>query len=79
MDSFYQMILRVPKQDSAFLYFTLEANEGICFYSTLPYETGVTHRDIEITGSPELYPELQTILTGLKNKISFEIISERTM
>ena len=76
MDKFYQVIIRLPKEDSVFLYFTLEANEGICFYSTLAYEKGTTHRDIEMMGSPELYISLKNILESLKDKISFEIIKD---
>lgn len=76
MDRYYQVIIRVPKQDSAFLYFTLESNEGICFYSTLDYEKGIPYRDIEIMGPPEFYDELKNILEHLKSEITFEILQE---
>ena len=76
MDQFYRVIVRVPKQDSVFLYFTFEANEGICFYSTLDYETGMAHRDIEIMGAPELYAQLKNVLEYLRSEITIEILKD---
>ena len=64
--------LSMEKDVTSFLYFTLEANEGICFYSTLPFEKGDKYRDIVLYSTPELKPDLENILSHLKKTISFE-------
>jgi hypothetical protein len=76
VNNFYLVIVRVPKEDSAFLYFTLEANEGICYYSTLDYETGTTFRDIDIQGSPEFFSSLMRILDSLQSKIDITLLKK---
>ena len=53
----FNYTIRVPKKDSAFLYFQLEANEGLCFYSTLESSLGQPYRDIEIKGHTSLETE----------------------
>lgn len=47
-DEVFITIVKMPKEDSAFFYFQLEANEGLCFYSTLEHQTGDQFREIEI-------------------------------
>ncbi len=79
MDCFYQITIRVPKSDSAFLYFTLEANEGVCFYSTLDHTPGTNFRDIEICGAPEFYLTLKNILHHLENKITISILQDHPL
>ena len=46
----FHIIVRLPKEDSAFLYFLLESHEGLAFYSTLPHEIGQAYRDIDMKG-----------------------------
>ncbi len=67
-------VVRLSKEDSAFFYFTLEANEGLCFYSTLEHENGQTYRDIEIYSPIELKAELDRLLKALKSELEFEIL-----
>lgn len=50
----FHIVIRVPKQDSAFFYFLLESHEGLAFYSTLRHENGQTFRDIDMKGPIEL-------------------------
>lgn len=73
-DSIYQIVIRVPKQESAFTYFTLEANEGIAFYSTLPFEKGDMFRDIQITCSVTLQKELDHIIDVLGRSFAIEFL-----
>ena len=79
MDNFYQINIRVPKKESAFTYFTLEANEGICFYSTLQESLGRPYRDIEIMGAPEFYSEAKRILTILESKYSITYLIDQPL
>lgn len=62
----FHIIVRLPKEDSAFLYFLLEANEGLCFYSTLNHETGQSYREVDIKGTIEFKDEILRILNRLK-------------
>ena len=73
-DSIYKIVIRVPKRESAFTYFTLEANEGIGFYSTLPFEKGDMFRDIEITCSISLKSELEHIVEVLGKAFPIEFL-----
>lgn len=41
-------IIRVRKEDSAFVYFILESYEGITSYSTLDFKQGEAFRDLEL-------------------------------
>lgn|GEM_PF-1735537 len=70
-----RVVVRLSKEESAFLYFTMESNEGLCFYSTLEHENGQAYRDVEIYSPIDLYPELERLLNFLKTEIHFETIS----
>jgi hypothetical protein len=65
----FQLIIRVSKSDSAFIYFQLEANEGLCFYSTLDHEVGDSTRDIHIQGSMDFEAEIRRLLEYLNQSI----------
>ena len=79
MDSkeIYQITVRVTKNDSSFVYFTLESNEGISFYSTLPFSKGQMYRDLIIYSTPELSNNLNAIIEHLTNKIKIEILDKK--
>lgn len=59
--------IRVPKGDAAFVYFILEAQEGVTSYSTLPNERGDANRDIELCFSSEFRPDVDRILSELES------------
>jgi hypothetical protein len=46
----FSITLRMAKEDSVLLYFLLESNEGLSFYSTLGAPVGATYRDVIIQG-----------------------------
>lgn len=77
------LVIRVSKEDSAFVYFQLEANEGLCFYSTLPTkEVGQNFRDLEFFNPISLQKEFFQMLDALKKIMSItilvqEVINER--
>ncbi|MFZ8933278.1 MAG: DUF4911 domain-containing protein [Bacteriovoracaceae bacterium] len=74
----FHIIIRVPKQDSAFFYFLLEAHEGLAFYSTLPHEIGQAFRDIDMKGSLELLSALEQLIDGFcKVSPESKIIQQR--
>ncbi len=62
-------IIRVKKEDSAFVYFILESYEGITSYSTLPHSTGDPHRDLELNIPPDFESEVRELLQRLGDLI----------
>ncbi|MBL7665018.1 MAG: DUF4911 domain-containing protein [Bacteriovoracaceae bacterium] len=67
-------VLEMPKEDSSFFYFTLESNEGICFYSTLDFEKGEKTRKVEVHVPPEWNHSFLSLLEHLSKTISFKIL-----
>ncbi|WP_127714564.1 hypothetical protein [Halobacteriovorax sp. HLS] len=70
------LIIRVPKEDAAFFYFQLEANEGICFYSTLENSMKESYRDITVTAHIGLEEELMHIISKLQQSHKLEILKK---
>lgn len=68
------LVLRLTKESSSFLYFILESNEGLCFYSTLPYEIGDENRDIELNIPIEFEGNVLSLLEHFYKEHPFEII-----
>ncbi|MCB9062733.1 MAG: hypothetical protein H6622_14510 [Halobacteriovoraceae bacterium] len=64
-NNIFKFTIRVPKSQSAFTYFQLESNEGLCFYSTLEESLGKLYRDIEICGPIEFKDEVNRLLDFL--------------
>jgi len=79
MRELFHFIVRTPKKDSSFLYFQLEACEGLCFYSTLDFIPGQAFRDIDIKGSIEFRKETLSLLNGLKTSIKIEILLSKVI
>ena len=71
-----QIVIEVDKKDSSFVYFTLEANEGLCFYSTLPHKDGDLTRKIDINLTESLKNEFLTVFNYLKSKLTINIIQD---
>lgn len=68
------MILRVRKEDSAYLYQILEASEGLTNYSTLPAEKNSPHRDILLHLAPDLIREVHELVERLGREIPIEVM-----
>jgi hypothetical protein len=66
------MILRVRKEDSAYLYQLLESYEGLANYSTIPSEKSDPHRDIVMHLAPDLTPTLERVLAWIAQEIPLE-------
>ena len=57
--------IRVKKEDSVFVYWVLEAHEGVVSYSTLPHVQGDAHRDLELRYSDSMKEELGRLIESL--------------
>lgn len=66
--------VRVSKEDSVFLYFILESNDNLCWYSTIPHEVGQKYRDIDIRTTIENSQELLRLLKYLEKEIKLEYL-----
>jgi len=75
----FHYIVRMNKEDSAFFYFQLEANDGLCFYSTLPYEPHTQYRDIEMRGDILLKNEVSKLLKNCEAKFKIDILLDETI
>ena len=73
------LVIRVPKEESAFTYFQLEANEGLCFYSTLTSSLGQGYRDIDIVASLDFEQEVDHILEVLTEQFPIETIKREVL
>lgn len=69
-------IIRVSKKDSSFVYFTLESNEGLCFYSTLESSMNTDYRDLTVNFTPEFKEDVERIFSILSDRFPIEILSE---
>jgi hypothetical protein len=58
-------VIRVKKEDSAFVYFILESYEGITSYSTLDHREGDAYRDLELRIPPDFVAEVEDLLKRL--------------
>ena len=75
----FHYIIRLSKEDSAFLYFQLESNEGLCFYSTLPYEPHTQYRDIDLKGDILLQEEIKHLLAESEKKFKIDILVDEVI
>lgn len=75
----YYCLLRVPKDESFFIYFTFESNEGLCYYSTLDESLKGQYRDIEVKTAIELKPLLKSLIQRLQTEIRLDVLEEKTI
>ncbi|AUN99270.1 hypothetical protein DOM21_04615 [Bacteriovorax stolpii] len=75
----FHYIIRLNKEDSAFFYFQLEANDGICFYSTIEHPHHAQYRDIELRGDLNLKGEMEQILKECSKKFKIDILLDETI
>lgn len=75
----FHFVIRVPKEHSSFVYFQMEACEGLGFYSTLSFLPGQSYRDIDIKGAVELKEEALNLLNGLKESTKLEFIKDEVV
>jgi hypothetical protein len=66
--------IRTKKSDSAFVYFTLEANEGLTAYRTLPHCEGDGFRDVELLFAEDSESDVKSLIADLGQKMWIEIL-----
>jgi hypothetical protein len=72
---FYAKI-RVLKDDAYFVYFTLEANEGLCYYSTTDESLKSTFRDIEVKCPIEAKENVKLLFLRLQTELRLDVLEE---
>ena len=75
----YYCILRMPKDHAYFVYFTLESNEGLCFFSTLDESLKGQYRDIEVRCSIEMSGQLKALISRLQTEFRLDVLEEKTI
>ena len=68
------MILRVRKEDSAYVYQVIESYEGITNHSTLSDLKSVPYRDVVLHIAPDLKPYVEKMVAALAAEIPVEIL-----
>lgn len=66
--------IRTKKSDSAYVYHTLEAHEGLTAYSTIDHRRGEQFRDMELIFAPEAEKDVRQLLAELQKMMELEIL-----
>jgi hypothetical protein len=74
---YYYLKIICSKEDSSYVYFTLEANEGVAFYSTSDEILEGENRILHLWSSLGMKPDLIQIMDGLKQYVKFDILEEK--
>jgi hypothetical protein len=75
----YYCRLRLPKDDAYFVYFTFEANEGLCYYSTVDESLKGQYRDLDVRCPIELKDSLKALIERLQREIRLDLLVEETI
>ena len=75
----FYCVLRMAKDDAYFVYFTFEANEGMCFYSTVDESLKGQYRDIEVGCPIEWKEKLIELISRLQAEIRLDVLEEKTI
>ncbi|MFZ9596698.1 MAG: DUF4911 domain-containing protein [Bdellovibrionia bacterium] len=62
MSQVLKRVIRVKKEDSAYVYFILESYEGITSYSTLEHPVGCAYRDLELRIPVDFIEDVEKLL-----------------
>lgn len=73
----YYTRIRVPKDDAYFVYFTFEANEGLCFYSTVDESMRGQYRDIDVKCPVELKETLVSLIERLALEMRLDVLESK--
>lgn len=72
-------VLRVPKDEAFFVYFTLESSEGMAFFSTLDESLKREYRDIDVKLTPEWEEAFEQTLGRLQEFGRVDILLKETI
>ena len=70
------MVIRIKKEDAAYLYQLLESYEGLTNYSTLTSIADTPYREIQLHKSPEQVSLLKRMLGEIANEIELSVLEE---
>jgi len=73
------LVIRTAKADSAFVYFQFEANEGLCFFSTVESSLKTSYRDIEIFSPLSLEKEFRHMISYLGEELPLQILKDEVI
>jgi len=62
---FLKKRIRVPKEETVFLYALLESYEGLASYSTVDFSTATSYRDMELRYSVNFKKDVERLLGQL--------------
>lgn len=75
----FYCVLRMPKDDAYFVYFTFESNEGMCFYSTVDESLKGQYRDIEVRCAIEWKADLLALIEKLQETVRVDILEQKVI
>jgi hypothetical protein len=75
----YHCVLRVPKDEAYFVYFSFEASEGLCFFSTLDESLKGQYRDLDVKCPIEGKADLQTLIGRLSTVMRLDVLLEEVI
>ncbi len=75
----FHFVIRLNKEDSAFFYFQLEANDGLAFYSTKEYPEHAQYRDIDLKGDIKLKREVEHLLDYCSQRFPVQILLDEDL
>lgn len=70
------LVIKIAREHSSMLYFILESNDNMAFYSTLPFEKNALHREITLHCTPELSSQVDNILDHFGKSYPLEILRD---
>lgn len=69
-----EKVIRVDKANASFVYFILESNEGLSFYSTKESSKNSSYRDISINYSKDFSEQMEAIIDLLAQKFNLQFL-----
>ena len=68
--------IRTKKSDSAYIYHTLEANEGLTAYRTIPHQEGDPNRDMDLVFSADALDDVKSLIAELQGMMELHVIED---
>lgn len=71
------LIIKVPREHSSMLYFILESNDNLSFYSTLSFEKDALYREITLYCTPEFSEQLDNLLEHFHQRYPIKVLEDK--
>ena len=69
-----ELVLRVARENAAFLYALLEAHDGVFNYTTLINDKHLGYRDIFVFSTVSMHEEMRYALETFRGSVDFQIL-----